>query len=301
MLLSQKIDHSLLNLAWSLWSELGVAGVTRKHQNVLILIEELVLFTAILAEIDPRLRDESIDWCSQYHHLISTSRLKSLMIDFEREPFSRYAASLNAVSRAKWTPASTTPLKKILLSHKSCLKPLESPALLNIRARSIFGTGTRADLITFFVTHTNSDFSISDVTEVGYTKRNLAEILEDLHRGGLFDKFLQGNKLRYRLMKNESLLSVLGPIPKYAPSWRLILKVLLSLRECIKRTENDSESTKIVEVRNCLDTLQGSLRKIRLTPPPFQNNLSLYWNALSEWLLKLTDNIAQGNLSGYQS
>ena len=73
--LSQKIDQYLLDLTWSLWTELGVLGVKRHHQHCLIAPEELILLTALIAELDPRLRDESLDWCSQYHHLISISRL----------------------------------------------------------------------------------------------------------------------------------------------------------------------------------------------------------------------------------
>jgi hypothetical protein len=77
--LSRELDKLLLDLVWSLWTELGVAGIKRKHQKFLINLEELIILTVVLAEIDPRLRDESLDWCSQYHHFISTSRLKSII------------------------------------------------------------------------------------------------------------------------------------------------------------------------------------------------------------------------------
>lgn len=295
MTLSKKLDHSLLNLAWSLWTELGLRGVKRNHQNVLILLEELILLTASLAEIDPRLRDESLDWCSQYHHFVSISRLKSLITDSDTEPFSRYSASLNAISRAAWPVFTDAAPWKVKPSHKSCLQPLESPALLNIRIRAIFGTGARADLITFFLIHKNSDFSISDVTAIGYSKRNLAEILEDLNLGKLFDKFMQGNQLRYRLIKNDQLLKAIKPIPKYTPSWRLIFKLLLSLRNCIRRTENSSESTKVVEIRNCLKSHQETLQRLRLSPPSFQSNFQIYLQTFSDWLLALTKKLADGN------
>ena len=189
---NKELDQLLLDLAWSLWTELGVAGVKRKHQKFLITLEELVILTVALAEIDPRLRDESLDWCSQYHHFISISRLKSIMKSFGSlsEPFSIYSATLNSLSGTAWPLFQDSSPLRCTLSHKSCLRPLESPALLNIRARSIFGTGARADLITFFLTHPKSDFAASDVAEIGYSKRNLAEILEEFCFSGLFDKFL---------------------------------------------------------------------------------------------------------------
>lgn len=295
--LSKKLDQHLLDLAWSLWTELGVAGVQRKHQEFLITLEELILLTVALVEVDPRLRDESLDWCSQYHHFLSISRLKSIMKDFEsslNKSFSTYSATLNSISRATWPFFLDSPPLKFIPSHKSCLRPLESPALLNIRARSIFGTGARADLMTFFLTHPKSDFAVSDVAEIGYSKRNLAEILDELSLSGLFDKFLLRNQQRYRL-KNNQLINVLGPIPKYAPSWRLILEVLLPLRDCIKRTENDSESTKVVEIRNLLISLQKNLQRLNLTPPHFQIDYHAYLNSFSKWLLEIASKLAQGD------
>ncbi len=287
-MLSKRLDQSLLNLAWSLWTELGVAGVKRKHQETLILVEELIIFTTVMAEADPRLRDESLDWCSQFHHFISTSRLKSLMKDFEKvaeKPFSKYAASLNAISQANWPVYSDSPPWSIILSQKSVLRPHSSPALLNIRSRAIFGTGARADLITFFLVHPDSHFSIAETAEIGYSKRNLAEILNDLRLGGLFNIFMQGNQQRYRLIKNDQLFSVLNPIPKSAPSWRHIFKVLLTLRDCAKRSEDFSDSTRVVEIRSCLALLEESIHRLGISPPSFHGNFPSYLDSFSEWLL----------------
>jgi hypothetical protein len=298
MPLLKKLDHFLLDLCWSLWTELGVAGVKRKHQDFLIYLEELVLLTAVLADIDPRLRNESLDWCSQYHRFLSISRLKSILKSFGDsldKPFSIYSSTLNSISNAAWPIfVDSTPIK-LSLSHKSCLRPLESPALLNIRVRSIFGTNARADLITFFLTHKKSDFAASDVTEIGYSKRNLAEILEDLCLSGLFDKYLVRNHQRYRLVKNEQLIKVLGPVPEYAPLWRLLLEVLLPIRDCITRIENYSESTKVVEIRNLLTTLQKKMQRLNLTPPSFQTDFHAYLNLFAKWLLEIVQKLAQGD------
>ncbi len=296
MHLIKQLDQNLLDLAWSLWTELGVAGVKRRHQNVLILIEELILFTSVLAEIDPRLRDESIDWCSQYYHFVSISRLKSLMKNFDKfieKSISQYAVNLNKISNTNWPVFMDTSPIKINLSRKSVLRPHESSALLNIRARSLFGTGARADLITFFLVHPDTFFSIAEVTEIGYSKRNLAEVLNDLHFSNLFDKSMQGNQQRYRLKKNSALFQVLIPIPQYAPSWLPIFRVLLSLRTCLQRIENSSESTKVVEIRNCLKQHEKLLKKLELMPPPFQNSFPAYLIAFSQWILDWSSSLVK--------
>ncbi len=296
----KELDKFLLDLAWSLWTELGVAGVIRKHQRCLITLEELIVLTVAMDKIDPRLRDESLDWCMQYHHFISISRLKLIIKSFGssiEEHFSSYAATLNAVANTHWPLFTDSSPLKFAASRKSCLRPLESPALINIRARSLFGTGARADLVTFFVTHAKGDFSASDMTEIGYSKRNLAEILEEFALTGLFEKFPLRNQQRYRLAKNDYLIRALGPLPDYAPSWRAILEVVLSLRMCIKRTENSSESTKVVEIRNLLQTQEKNLQKLNLKPPPLQTHFQAYLDSVYTWLLEVAQKIAEGNFS----
>ena len=261
-------------------------------------LEELVLLTVYLAEIDPRLRDESLDWCIQYHHFISISRLKSIMKSFGNslnKPFSNYASILNSHTRTAWPLFIDSPLLKFTPSQKSQLRSLESPALLNVRARSIFGTSSRADLVTFFLMHKKSDFSASDVAEIGYSKRNLAEVLEEFCLSGLFDKFLQRNQQRYQLIKYEELGKILDPIPKYAPSWQMTLEILLPLLDCIRKTENNSESTRVVEIRNFLISIQKKLKRLGLSPPPWQTNFQAYWNAFSKWILEIVRKLAHAD------
>jgi hypothetical protein len=294
--LSKKLDELLLNLAWSLWTELGVRGIKCNHSKCLITPEELIILTTALADIDPRLRDESLDWCSKYHHLISISRLKSIAKNFGsslNEPFSTYCATLNLSAGTSWPLLQDASPLKITLSHKSRLL-LESPASLNIRARSLFGIGARADLITFFLTHIKSNFAASDVVEIGYSKRNLAQILEEFCLGKLFEKFLVRNQQRYRLIKSNSLIKILSPIPDYAPSWRIIFELLLSLRDCIHRIEKNSESTQVIEIRNFFKTFQQHLHRLNLTPPPWYADFSVYLHACNEWLLEAVSHLTQG-------
>lgn len=283
----KQLDKALLDLAWSLWTELGVAGVKQNHQDHLIWIEELIIFTSVLSEIDPRLRNESLDWCVKYHKFISVSRLKSLLKNFHglvEQPFSQYASNFNQFSIAKWPVITATQPEKIKLSCKSSLKQQRSPSLLDIRARSIFGTGARADLVAFFLTHPNMSFSIAEVAAIGYSKRNLSEVLESLYDGNLFDRVMQGNQFRYRIKAND----LLAPNPKKAPSWDLIFKVLLTLRACLYRTENLAESTKVVEIRSALKGLEKTLQKLGYEAPAFKNDFALYLKQFAQWLLELT-------------
>ena len=133
-----------------------MAGIKRQHQYCLVPIEELIILTVALADIDPRLRDEALDWCSRYHGFVSISRLKTLVKSFGEsisQAFSVFAATLNSVSRAKWPLIVTAQPLQFKPSGKSKPPACERPALLSLRMRTLFGTGARADLITFFLTN----------------------------------------------------------------------------------------------------------------------------------------------------
>ncbi len=297
MHLIKKLEQFLLDLAWSMWTELGVQGHKRMHQDYLIPLEELVIFTSILASIDPRLRDESLDWCKKYHSFISISRLKSITIDFNHyfpilKSVSKFSSTLNFLAHTHWPVLQESTPLTIKLSGKSFLRPLESPALLNLRTRSLFGTGARADLITFFLTSTETNYSISDTVELGYSKRNLAEILEELWLSGIVDKTTLRNQLRYRLLKKEQLIKILGPLPKYAPKWRDIFQLLLSIQFCLKKVEHLSESTQVVEIRNLLINHSNQLKKLELPTPIFEGDIAKYFDTFSKWLLKTTSKLS---------
>jgi hypothetical protein len=297
--LSERLDQHLIDLAWSLWTELGVAGVKRRHQKFLIAPEELILLTATLSEVDPRLRDEALDWCSRYHHFISISRLKALAKVFSKfvsHDLSVFSATLNSVSKAHWPNLTSAMPLKFKPSGKSKLPRLELPALLNLRLRTLFGVGARADLIAFFLTKKKADFSAADTTEIGYTKRNLSEILDDFVQAGIFDTFTVRNQQRYYFSKRDQMIQILSPLPEVILPWKNILEVLLPLRYALQQTSNKSESTKVVEIRNTLIELDNKLRKLNLTPPPLQPDFHAYLHSFAEWILEITKSLAHGEI-----
>jgi hypothetical protein len=298
-ILSQKIDQLLIDLAWSLWTELGVAGIKRNHQNCLIAPEELILLTVIVAELDPRLRDEALDWCTRYHHFISISRLRALVKALGpsvNEPFSVFAATLNSASKAHWPLfAKVTPMK-FIPSGKSKAPRCELPSLLYLRIRSLFGVGARADLITFFLTQEKNDITASDATEIGYNKRSLADLLDGFVESGFFNVFTTRNKQSYRFIKRDQMINLLGLSPEIVPSWNNILEVILPLRACIHRIEKKTEGTKITEIRSALMKIEDKLCKLNLpSPPPIESDFSAYWDNFSEWILRMLQSFAQGN------
>ncbi len=285
--LSQKLDRLLLNIAWSLWTELGVSGVKRQHQHCLIVLEELVILTAILADVDARLRDEALDWCARYHHFISISRLKTLLKTFGPSvdlPFSIFAATLNSISQANWPLLSKVMPLKFSPSGKSKAPRCELPALLSLRFRALFGAGARADLMTYFLTEEKNDFTAADVTEIGYSKRSLSLLLDSFVQSGFFEAFNVRNQRHYRFIKRDQMKKELGPIPDCIPSWRYILEVVLPLRQWIAKVENKALGVKVIEIRNVLIELKIPLQKLNWKPPQLPSDINLYWELFSVWI-----------------
>lgn len=294
----QQLNDSLAELAWSLWTELGVAGTFRRHKHCLISLEELIVLTAAIADYDPRLRDEALDWCSRYHHFISVSRLKTLVKKIGTpifEPFSIFASTLNTMTQSNWPLFSEVVSLKFLPSRKSVLPSLNAPALLQLRLRSFFGVGARADLFTYFLTEAKNDFTASDAVDIGYGKRSLAEILDSLVLSGFLTSTMIRNQRKYELAKTEQLKRLIGEPPEFSPPWHHILEILISLRYDLVQSEKSSNTTKVITIRNDLERMKNLLKSIHLSPPILESDPDQYWEIFSKWLLEYLKAISQGN------
>ncbi len=71
----------LVDYAWSAWSALGVSGWNAETFAACVDIEALIVLTGCLGDADPRLHDESIDWCVANAAWISRSRLAHVVRD----------------------------------------------------------------------------------------------------------------------------------------------------------------------------------------------------------------------------
>jgi hypothetical protein len=260
--LMQEFDYSVAGIAWNAWSELGVAGTERFYENCLIQPEELIILTTVIAQSDPRLRDEALDWSSRYHQFVSVSRLKTLLKNMGSEvedSFSLFAAALNSVSSAKWPSTNAKVNRKLKLSGKSIMTTLESASLLMFRFRNLFGPGAKADILTHFLTRNGMLFSASDLSEVGYSKRSLMTALDSLAISEVIKVTNVRNKKVYELQKSKELQVIVGRIPKIAPPWVKILQAIAAIRAIIPSLENSTAITRGIILRNCLIKIESLL------------------------------------------
>lgn len=206
----------LLDLAWSHWAALGVAG-SLPPAEAPVDLEALLIVTAELASEDPRLRDEALDWCSRFHGFASKPRLKQLLRRSHpnaQSAFGTFAGALEHHAGIDWPGSSGAASVPTSLSGKSCLPALTHPALLSLRLRALFGVGARADIIGAVLSRRSEDFGAADLVFVGYSKRNLAQALDMLAVAGLFRASRTGNRIRFSWQRWEQLSALLAPLSR---------------------------------------------------------------------------------------
>lgn len=208
-------EDQILETLWSLWAALGVPGLYRGHEGVAIDLEPLILFTPLLTASDPRLMHLAFGWCAQHGQLVSVSRLRGL---FRRAPesvhrtFAPWAASLSAHG-LKWPGAEEVDPDPLLApSHATDRRmPLDwaRPAMVRLRARKLFGPGTKADLLCEFLSRPQQALSASELTWTGYSKRSLSLALSDFTDAGIVSLSTRKNVNFYRLNGPAPILKML--------------------------------------------------------------------------------------------
>jgi DNA-binding transcriptional ArsR family regulator len=293
---SERLREHALDLAWSLWTELGVSGWRRRHTSHAIDPEPLILFTAFLGDADPRLRDESTDWCVAYGRYVSAARLRNLLT---REPprvkeaFGELAATVNAHSGLRW-PGATEP-RRFQRTGRSEVPDFGRPSLVVLRLRALFGVGARAEVVRAFLADPSATLSAADLAaETAYTKRNIAEELEALRMAGLVEAVPVRNQLRYRLARPAELAALVGELPSWFPRWRSVFRILERLLEATGRGEEMAPGARLVEATKVLHELEGDLRAVGVRPPALEADRRDPWTELDRWALGIAEAWASG-------
>lgn len=279
-----------VEVCWRQWTTLGISGVKTQESNYVVDPEALIVFTALLGDADPRLRDESTDWCVRYGpRLVSTSRLRNLAaLARDRELIDEYFATVNTNSATRWpTPNAPNP-RNLVLSGKSALPRLKKSApLLRLQLRAMFGVTARAEVLMVFLTDRSSSqplLSASDLELTGYSKRNIAFVLDELARCEVLTPRRLGNQIRYRL-------NVRVPLSQLAPGaataavtrWDLRFRLLANVLWLLREHGASSQLVRGVEARKLLGDNDPILAQLDLSPPAPERPEE-YWDTMTEWV-----------------
>jgi hypothetical protein len=272
--------------AWSHWTALGVNGVVPPPDTA-VDPEPLILLTAVVADDEPRLRDEASDWCVQFgSRFVAAGRMRTLAAGLDEEGASRFqtfAATINAVGGTRWYSGSARP-RRLSPSGKSRLNNLDTPTRALLRLRCAFGTSARAEILLTMLTQWDPGRYVvaSELVELGYSKNAIATTLDDLALAGLAHRRSIGNAFGYQLRSPGELRSVLEPLPLRQRHWHVRLLLLaraVQLEESIGRKPALVQS---VEARKFVDLNKDQLARLGLAAPSAAPRD--YWAKIQAWL-----------------
>ncbi|HEV8534782.1 MAG TPA: hypothetical protein VGR87_03555 [Candidatus Limnocylindria bacterium] len=291
-----ELREYVLDTLWSHWHELGVAAaVPRRHSDDFVDPEPLIAFTAAHSDLDPRLRDESIDWVLQYGPYVSKARLKNVASDWgllENTLFREYAATVNAHGGTGWPSAGTRPLPFRSRARVN-LEDLTRPALLSLRIRAIFGVGARAELMRAFLTRPLPAMTAADLAEeTRYGKRNVLNELEPLRLARVVTSFRAVNVDRYSLAKADEIKALVRPLPQRFTRWIQTFAALHAILEVSRGAGKRSELQNAVEAARFLQEHKDLLASAELYPPALPAGVAA-WRTFLDWAVAYARVIAR--------
>jgi DNA-binding transcriptional ArsR family regulator len=261
--LAQEIDGLALDLAWSLWSELGVDGVRRRHDWQAIDLEPLIIFTSYVGNSDSRLRANSIEWCIANARFASAYRLRNLAEqagEAMREAFGRYAATVKAHAKVPW-PAKGEPIALWTSEHIGT-PDLRRPSLVQLRLRALVGVSARAEILKLMLAEPERGHAASALAEAaGYGKGSVSQSLDLLTMAGIVYVQPTANRLVYRLAHPAELASALQWLPAVFPDWWPIFKVVEAIAE-LAHGPSMNASARVAEAQKVIGRIDPDLRRL---------------------------------------
>ena len=285
-------------LAAGAWTELGVSGWNSTHSDWAIDPEPLILFTAWLADRDPRLRDEATDWCIRNWRHVSRARLRNLISHDEgSEAWREYAGTVSAHSGVKW-PSSGEP-RVYRVTGRSTLPPFSRPSLAWLRLRATFGLGARSEILRCFLAQPDTPIkSVSTLAaQAGYTKRNVTDECEMLERAGLLSQRARVNRFYYSLTRRAELEALIGELPEIRPEWSRVFNTARHLVELEAAAQTVSARTFPIRVRQAITAIEDDLAELEIETDFTDLHGEELWPAVQELAARTLTQWSIGNWS----
>ena len=273
-----------VELLWGAWAELGVSGWGRTHSDWVVDPEPLIIRTAEVGDEDPRLRDETLDWCIHYWRYVSRVRLRALLRDRTNrslEAWGWFAATVNEHSNARW-PAGTEAIP-YKITGRSSLTTMKQPSRAWLRMRAMFGVGARTEILRFFLSGTTLGSTTVITDSVGYAKSNVVNECDSLDKAGVLRRRRIGNRYYYSLARSEALHEFVGEIAPYRPSWTALLGMTSALVELEAASVRLPNPVLMVEAHRTNSHLDGLLDDLGIEERPDLNRPDENWPKMRDY------------------
>jgi hypothetical protein len=293
----QELVEQTQALCWGAWTELGVSGWGRTHQDWAIDPEPLLVLTVRFVH-DARLRDEVTDWCSHYWRHLSQTRLRHILSRQSEETldeWGRFAATVNSVSSAA-LPRATTPWTHYRATGRSSIRSLREPSMVLLRMRAVFGIGARTEILRHFLFHPGQPATASMLASVtNYAKRNVADSCDLLVQAGLLSSKRVANRYYFTLANHSSMQGFVGPVPGVAPDWNALCRVVSRILMVAALPEESPHEVLVVETNAAIRDIEDDLAALG-TDSPRRVPSAAVVDEWTEWSDQLMRALASGTL-----
>lgn len=279
------LREAVVDLAWSLLTELGVPGLVRRHRTVAIDPEPVVLIASLAAENDPRLRDQLLLWLLQHESMLSVSRLAGLLKGGGptlQTRFSGVAATVRAAGGPRLPVATEAPPFAGSLEPTAMPLPLERPSLARLRLRALSGVGARADVLAELLLRADQWTRTVDLADIGCSKRSIASVLSERADAGVVERVSEGNAHRFRLRR----LGALSALVAGEGLWNLNQVAVLRLVELLVEVDGLRSLPGVVrrvEATKRHGQLSALAMQLDLDAPPPVRGMEDAWKLLTGW------------------
>jgi len=297
--LAHEIDGLALDLAWSLWAELGLDGIRRRHDWQAIDLEPLIIFTSYIGNADSRLRANSMDWCIANARFASAFRLRNLAQDAPidmGDAFGRYAATVKAHAKVPW-PSHGDPLALWTSEHIG-VPDLRRPSLIQLRLRAFVGVSARAEILKLMLAEPDRGYSASALANAaGYGKGSVAQALDLMTMAGILSVQPTGNRLVYRLAHPAELVIALQWLPAVFPDWWPVFKVIAAVVE-FAHAKAMSPIARAAEVQKVIHRIEPDLMRLGIGDEVPRTTGPASYTEFEHWALTfLGDHSGRGEMT----
>lgn len=228
MTFSDDITTLALDLARSLWAELGISGSPCRHDWQAVDLEPLILFTASLVGTDEPFLNRTVNWCAVNASYISPLRIRHLARRFAIVTGS-YETYLQVGTTVRQQTASATEDGPNLVVPVDA-PDLKRPSLIQLRLRALMGVGPRAEALRLLLADPQAPRSAKALAlDGGYGTAAMGLALEALTAMGTVKVEQGGTVQRYRLTRPAELAIALNGVPVAFPDWISVLTVVAAI------------------------------------------------------------------------
>jgi hypothetical protein len=254
-----------LDVVWSLWTELGSSGWSRRHPTTAIDLEPLMIATATISRSDARLREEALDWCVANSRFVSAVRLRNSLKAAPpdvRDAFSDFSETVKRHVRVPWPGGGSA--YPFVPTGRGLAPDLARPALLQLRLRAIVGVSVRAEILRLMLAEPARLYSAAELASASaYGKGIVNAALEPLAMAGIIEVQVAGNQFRHRLARVAQLAKLVEPLPLSFPDWQSRFRVIHAIA-VFTETAPPTGMPRAVEARRTIRTLDSDLRRLSL-------------------------------------